>query len=164
MTATPDPLSLHAALHPDRPALVEDPPGGAERVWSYADVDRWAKRYASMLASKGIEPGERVAWCGPNSPSVIALSAGCRMAGVTAVPLNYRLTVDEAGYVLDNCDARLVLVDVESAPLVVAARAAAPAWSTCSAIAARRPGVRTATRSSMPRRRTRRRATPIRQV
>jgi len=126
MTATPDPLSLHAALHPDRPALVEDPPGGAERVWSYADVDRWAKRYASMLASKGIEPGERIAWCGPNSPSVIALSAGCRMAGVTAVPLNYRLTVDEAGYVLDNCDARLVLVDVESAPLVVAARAAAP--------------------------------------
>ena len=126
MTATPDPLSLHAALHPDKAALVEDPPGGPERVWSYAELDRWARRYASMLAAMGIEPGERVAWCGANSADVIALSAGCRMAGTTAVPLNYRLTVDEAGYVLDNCDARLVLVDVESAPLIVAARAAAP--------------------------------------
>jgi len=126
MSAAPDPISLHAALQPDKPALVEDPPDAAERVWSYAELDRWAKQYASMLVGLGVAPGERVAWCGPNSPEVIALSTGCRMAGVTAVPLNYRLAAEEAGYVLDNCDARVVLVDAESAPLVVAARPLAP--------------------------------------
>ena len=126
MTEPRDPLSLHAALQPGKTALVEDPPGGPARTWTFAELEAWANRVASMLASIGVAPGERVAWCGPNSATVIALGAGCRKAGVTAVPLNYRLTPEEAGYVLDNCDARVAFVDAASAPLVIGARAAAP--------------------------------------
>ena len=38
-----------------------------------------------------------------------------RKVGATAVPLNYRLTPDEAAYVVDNSDASVVYVDAEFA-------------------------------------------------
>jgi acyl-CoA synthetase (AMP-forming)/AMP-acid ligase II len=126
VTATPDILSVHSGLQPTKLAVVEDPPGGPVRTWTYAELEEWACRVASTIASLGVAPGERVVWCGPNSAAVLALTAGCRKAGVTAVPLNYRLTVDEAGYVLDNCDARVAFVDAASAGLVTGARASAP--------------------------------------
>jgi len=127
MTETaPDLLSLHAAAQPDKAAVVEDPPGGQLRSWTFAELEDWACRAAGALTSVGVAPGDRVVWCGPNSPTIMALIHGCRKAGVTAVPLNYRLTEEEAGYVLDNSDATIAFVDAEYAPLVVAARAAAP--------------------------------------
>ena len=40
-----------------------------------------------------------------------------RKLGVTAVPLNYRLSDEEATYVTDHSDANIVYVDVEFAPM-----------------------------------------------
>jgi fatty-acyl-CoA synthase/long-chain acyl-CoA synthetase len=40
-----------------------------------------------------------------------------RKIGATAVPLNYRLSPEEAAYVTDHCDATIVYVDAEYAPL-----------------------------------------------
>ena len=40
-----------------------------------------------------------------------------RKVGATAVPLNYRLSPEEAAYVTDHCDATIVYVDAEFAPL-----------------------------------------------
>ena len=40
-----------------------------------------------------------------------------RKLGITAVPLNYRLSDEEATYVTDHCDATIVYVDAESAPM-----------------------------------------------
>jgi len=125
-----DVLTMHAAAQPDKPALVDDPPGGQARTWSFAALDQWARRVASALTALGVNPGDRVVWCGPNSATVMALIHGCRLAGVTAVPLNYRLTAEEAGYVLDNCDAGVAWVDAEYAPLILTARTAAPRLHT----------------------------------
>ncbi|GAC1318020.1 MAG: acyl-CoA synthetase [Acidimicrobiales bacterium] len=125
-----DVLSGHAAAQPDKIAIVDDPPGAPARTWTFAELEEWARRIAATLAGLGVAAGDRVVWCGPNSATVVALIHGCRMAGVTAVPLNYRLTPDEAGYVLDNCDASVAWVDAEYAPLITTARAAAPRLGT----------------------------------
>jgi len=121
-----DMLSVHAAARPDKVALIEDVPGAPARSWTFAELEEWSARVAGALAGLGVAPGDRVVWCGPNSPTVVALTHGCRKAGVTAVPLNYRLTPDEAGYVLDNCDATVAFVDAEFAALVTEAAPAAP--------------------------------------
>ena len=124
-----DILTAHAAAQPDKVALVDDQPGSV-RSQTFAELEQWARRIAASLGSLGVTRGDRVVWCGPNSATVVALVHGCRMAGVTAVPLNYRLTADEAGYVLDNSDAAVAWVDAEYAPLITAARAAAPRLRT----------------------------------
>ncbi|MHB8464981.1 MAG: class I adenylate-forming enzyme family protein [Acidimicrobiales bacterium] len=121
-----DLLTGYAALIPDKVALVEDLPGAAPRSWTFAELEVWANRIASAIADLGVARGERVVWCSPNSATVVAITHGCRKAGVVAVPLNYRLTTDEAGYILDNCDAQLAFVDAEYASLITGARAAAP--------------------------------------
>ena len=51
-----------------------------------------------------------------NSLEVVAVTHAARKIGATAVPLNYRLTPEEAAYVVDNCDAVFVWVDAEPAP------------------------------------------------
>ncbi len=91
--------------------------------WTFAELEEWSDRIAGALGEIGIGPGDRVAWCGPNSATVIAFVQGCRKAAVTSVPLNYRLTPDEAAYVLDNSDAKVVFVDAEYAHLAQGARA-----------------------------------------
>jgi len=122
----PDPLKVHASAQPDKVCLVEHPPGDGANVWTFAELDSWVSRIVGALTAVGVRPGERVVWCGPNSATAIALVHGCRQAGVTAVPLNYRLTSEEVAYVLDNCDAAVAFVDAEYAGLVTGARAGSP--------------------------------------
>ena len=51
---------------------------------------------ARVLIAEGVGAKDRVIWCGQNSPWVVALMAAARKLGAVAVPLNYRLTAEEA--------------------------------------------------------------------
>jgi acyl-CoA synthetase (AMP-forming)/AMP-acid ligase II len=48
---------------------------------------------------------------------VVTFINAARKIGAVAVPINYRLTDDEAAYVTDHCDATIVYVDAAYAPL-----------------------------------------------
>jgi len=121
-----DLLSIHAAHAPDKPALVEDGRGRALRSWSFVELDRWSNRLARVLIELGVEPLGKVVTCGHNSASLMAAAHGIRRAGAVNVPLNYRLTADEAAYVVDNSDATVLYVDAEELPLVDAIRQRVP--------------------------------------
>src|SRR5258708_19616109 len=118
----PDLLSIYAESQPDKPAVVDDRGGGDVVRWTYAELEAEAKRLGNALVSRGVTPGEKVVWCGPNSRQVVAVVNAARKAGAVAVPLNYRLTPDEALYVIDNCDASIAYVDAEHAPMFAALR------------------------------------------
>ena len=122
----PDQLEVHAATIPEKLAVVEDPPGGPQVRWTFAALDRKVNQLCHLLAGLGLEPGGTLVWCGPNSTEMIAASHAARKLRLTGVPLNYRLSPAEAGYVLDNADATTVLVDAEIAPMIAAARGRAP--------------------------------------
>jgi len=110
-TQPPDILTLHAQTQPDKIAVVEDPPGGGGLSWTFAELEQQANRLANALRGLGIAARDKVVWCGLNSPAIVRMMHAARKLGATAVPLNYRLTADEAAYVVDNCDAVLVYVD-----------------------------------------------------
>jgi fatty-acyl-CoA synthase/long-chain acyl-CoA synthetase len=118
----PDLLSIYAESQPDKPAVVDDRGGGDVVRWTYAELEAEANRLGNALVSLGVTPGEKVVWCGPNSRQVVAAVNAARKAGAVAVPLNYRLTPDEALYVIDNCDASIAYVDAEHAPMFAALR------------------------------------------
>jgi acyl-CoA synthetase (AMP-forming)/AMP-acid ligase II len=117
---TPDPLTLYASSQPGKPAVVDDRPGADTVSWTYAQLEAEANRLANALASLGVGPGEKVIWCGPNSPQVVAVINATRKLGAVAVPLNYRLTAAEARYIVIHSDARAVYVDAEYAHLIPA--------------------------------------------
>jgi fatty-acyl-CoA synthase/long-chain acyl-CoA synthetase len=116
----PDPLAALTAAHPSKTAIIE-----GDRRLSYAAFNALVNRYANVLVGLGVRAGTKVTWCGRNSTEVVALIAALRKAGAVGVPLNYRLSPEEASYVVANADSALVLFDVEQAPqLELAAREA----------------------------------------
>ena len=62
--------------------------GNRRRVSRYADIVALAGRFASLLAERGIQPGDRVLLWGENSAEWIAAFYGCVLRGVVAVPLD----------------------------------------------------------------------------
>jgi acyl-CoA synthetase (AMP-forming)/AMP-acid ligase II len=117
-----DILTVYAKSQPDKPGVIDDRPDGTVVTWTYAELEAQANRVANLLISLGAGPGTKVLWCGPNSPQVVAVMSAARKIGAVAVPLNYRLTPEEACYVVNNSDAEVVYVDHEHAPLFAALR------------------------------------------
>jgi long-chain acyl-CoA synthetase len=113
----PDILTAYAESQPDKLAVVDDK-GGADIVqWTYAELEAAANRLGNVLLSLGAKPGQKVIWCGPNSVPVVAVINAARKIGAVAVPLNYRLTAEEARYVIGHSDAEIAYVDAEYAHL-----------------------------------------------
>ncbi len=124
--ATPDLLSLHAQAQPDKLAVIDDRPDGTKASWSFAELNRQANRIAHVILDCGIKRGDKIVWCGMNSPGIVRMMHAARKIGATAVPLNYRLAPEEAAFVVDNCDAVLVYADAEFAELFAAIRSEVP--------------------------------------
>jgi fatty-acyl-CoA synthase/long-chain acyl-CoA synthetase len=113
-----DLLAMYAGSLGDKPAVIDDRPDQPLRSWSFADLDRWANRLAHLLIELAVKPGDTVVSCGQNSAPLLAMGHALRRVGGVSVPLNYRLTADEAVYIVDNSDAAVVFVDAEFAGLI----------------------------------------------
>ncbi len=120
-------LTLYAQAQPDKPAVVDDRPDGSVTTLSYGQLNEHANRLAALLRGLGLRAGQsKVVWCGQNSPGVVILVNAARKIGVVAVPLNYRLSDEEAAYVTDHSDATVVYVDAEFAGMFARIRAQVP--------------------------------------
>jgi fatty-acyl-CoA synthase/long-chain acyl-CoA synthetase len=120
-------LTAYALTQPDKLAVVDDRPDGTVHSLTYAELNAQANRLANVLLDLGVRPGEsKVVWCGQNSIGIVVMVNAARKLGVTAVPLNYRLSDEEAAYVTDHSDATFVYVDAEFAPMFERIRADIP--------------------------------------
>jgi fatty-acyl-CoA synthase/long-chain acyl-CoA synthetase len=113
-----DILTDLAAANPDKPAIIDDRPDGTLIQWTFAELEAHANRLARVFLDLGVAPKDKIIWCGHNSPWVVVCGHAARKIGAVSVPLNYRLTGEEAAYVVDNSDARVVFIDAEYIPLV----------------------------------------------
>jgi fatty-acyl-CoA synthase/long-chain acyl-CoA synthetase len=120
-------LTAYSITQAGKAAVIDDRPDGTITTLTYAELNEQANRLANVLLDLGARPGEtKVVWCGQNSPGIVVVINAARKLGVTAVPLNYRLTDAEATYVTDHCDATIVYVDAESAPVFSRIRSLLP--------------------------------------
>lgn len=96
------------------------------QAWTYAEADALVARVAGWLAEVGgVGKGDRVLLALPNCPEfVIAYWATLRLGAVVA-PVNTRLRADELQYVVENCNAKVVVVHAQTEDAVRGALAAA---------------------------------------
>ena len=91
-----------AQREPDHLALVE--PDGREL--SAGELLAGCNRVVHGLRARGLQAGETVAALLPNSAAMVEVYLACVQAGWYLVPINYHLTGDEVGYILENSESR----------------------------------------------------------
>jgi long-chain acyl-CoA synthetase len=101
----------------DRIAIV-DLSGPARRDVSYGTFDALADAYARGLRSKGFGPGSRIAMVASNSSTYLAIVYGALRAGVTVVPVNYKLPAQLVAFILTDAAVELVFCDAARQHLV----------------------------------------------
>ena len=101
---------------PDRPAIVT-----RERIWRYADLDRWANSIANTLLKRGVGRGDTVAALVDCTAALPAAVLGIWKAGAIYLPLPRELPVERLAYMASDAGARVLLVpDGEKEPLALA--------------------------------------------
>jgi benzoate-CoA ligase family protein len=78
---------------------------------TYGQLDAAVRRFASVLSDAGARHDERIAFIAPDSRWLSAGFWGSIAAGAVAVPVNTLLKPADFRYVLNDCGARIVVVD-----------------------------------------------------
>jgi len=103
-----DSLSATAARVPHKPAFSFE-----GRSTDFATFARHADQVAAALKAAGIVQGERIAYIGKNSDVYFEALFGAMKAGVVMVPVNWRLAGPEIAVIIEDSQARLILVGPE---------------------------------------------------
>jgi fatty-acyl-CoA synthase len=103
-------IAFHARRTPARCALTYR----GEDI-SYAAFDHRIRRVAGWLSSRGIGADDVVAVLMKNSAAFLELTFAVSHIGAVFLPINYRLSRDEVGYIVANSGARLLVADEELA-------------------------------------------------
>jgi len=104
----------HAAVHPDKPALILADTG--ESI-SYGQLVERADRVAQLLARLGLVEGDTVALLLENHIRYPELIWAAKNSGITYVCIGSQSSVDDAAYIVDNCDAKLLITSAHLADI-----------------------------------------------
>jgi 2-furoate---CoA ligase len=91
---------------------------------SYRD---WYRRISALVAAfdeLGLARGDHLATMLTNRWEAATLHWACQLAGIIITPLNWRFTVDELDFCLDNAEAKAVVYEAVSAAAVQSSSAA----------------------------------------
>jgi long-chain acyl-CoA synthetase len=93
-----------AAFHfPDHIAVIEE-----DRSISFAEFKRDANQIASALVSVGVQPGDHMALCAPNSYAWLIFYFGALKAGAVAVTFSHLLMKHELSRTLADCEPKVL--------------------------------------------------------
>ncbi|MFO1086920.1 MAG: AMP-binding protein [Reyranellaceae bacterium] len=101
-----DLIRIVARRQPEAPAIEFE-----GRTQTYRETWEAALRLANGLRQSGLQAGDPVGILAGNSPAYLETYLACQLAGLVAVPLNYRSVPDDVAYVLGNCGARGAFAD-----------------------------------------------------
>jgi long-chain acyl-CoA synthetase len=114
-------LRLHARQKPDQTAFT-----CGKATISWAALDETSTGLARWFLDQGLQPGDRVAVCSPNSIALVQVYVGLFKAGLIAVPINMRLKPDEVRFILGHAEPKMAFCEPAFAPLLEQAGAAFP--------------------------------------
>ncbi|MDQ1403948.1 MAG: long-chain acyl-CoA synthetase [Actinomycetota bacterium] len=103
-------LTWWAEQRPDRAAVIA-PKGNL----TFAELDRRANRLARALRARGLEAGDGVTLLCTNRAEFAEVYYATQRIGVRLTPINWHLKRDEATYIVDDCQAKAIIADIDLA-------------------------------------------------
>ena len=86
-----------------------------DRRQTYGELSDLASAFVGRLASLGLQRGDRVAIFMRNGFLYPAALLGAFRGGFVAVPINAKLHPREAAYIVDNAEAKAIVLDADVA-------------------------------------------------
>ena len=100
-------LHNQAQKYADKPALVFH-----EQVVTFADLPAFVFRLANALQKLGLQKGDRLGVCLPNSPEFVYAYLAGFVCGAVVVPLDFMLKTDEVVSCLNHSEAKILITAV----------------------------------------------------
>ncbi len=110
-------LARHALMQPDAAALRH-----LGRTTTWAELEHRVNALADALSRRGVEPGDRVLILMLNRPEFVESFLAINTLGAIAVPVNFRMTAPEIGFLVADCGARMVITESVLAGVAAAVR------------------------------------------
>ena len=110
-------LERHALMQPHATALRF-----LGNTVTWADLRRRVAALAGALSRRGVGFGDRVMILMLNRPEFVESVLAANMIGAIAVPLNFRLTPAEIAFLVEDCEARVMITEAVLAPVATAVR------------------------------------------
>ena len=110
-----DHLRRAEQVYGHRTAFIDEPDQPAESwgTQTYAEMARRARAQAAALDKMGVAQGARVAIVSQNSARLLTSFFGVSAYGRVLAPINFRLSAEEVGYIVEHCGAEVLIVDPE---------------------------------------------------
>ena len=102
--------SLWAELKGDQVA-IHDP----LQAKTFRQINEAANRIVRLLRERGLKEGDAVALLCSNRAEFVEVLAACRRGGYRLTPVNWHLSVDEAEYIINDCDAKALFAETRYA-------------------------------------------------
>jgi long-chain acyl-CoA synthetase len=97
--------AFHAQTHPEKPAYIMAATGQSV---TYRQLDERSNQVAQLLRAAGVQQGEHIAIWMKNTIDFMPILWGAQRAGLIYTAVSTYLSADEAAYIMENCDAKLV--------------------------------------------------------
>jgi long-chain acyl-CoA synthetase len=114
-------MAIWAELQPDALAVIS-----AQGNRTFAELNTHTNQLVRALRSQGVEAGDGVALMCSNRAEYVEVYNATRRAGLRLTPINWHLTGDEAGYVVNDCDAKVFVAEARFADAAITAAKMAP--------------------------------------
>ncbi len=98
-----DLLQEQARSRPVMPAVID-----GEHRFTYSELNDRVNRLAAVLRQRGVERGDRILWLGQNSFRVLETLLASARVGAILCPANWRWSLDEITFCLDDFDPKVV--------------------------------------------------------
>ena len=98
--------SHHARTHPHKPAFIM---AGSGVTVTYGELEARSNQVAHLLRKLGLKAGDHIAILLENHPRFFEICFGAHRAGLIYTAMSTRLTVGEAAYIVENCEAKLLI-------------------------------------------------------
>src|SRR5262245_28187388 len=108
ITTIADIVRVQARLRPDATALIV-----GDRTISFAELDARSSRAAQAFRAAGVGFGDRVAFVERNGAEFFEVVCGLAKLGAVGVPVNWRLAAPEMLHIVEDAQAKVVIVGSE---------------------------------------------------
>ena len=106
-------LKVNASKYPHTIALADK-----DRKYTYPETNQRVNQLCHSLLALGLRKGDKVAVFMENSIEIVEIFLATAKTGLVIVPINFRLVGREVSYILNDSDAKAIIVHDEFTPVI----------------------------------------------